>query len=91
MCLYSKIYSHVIAEQMRFILIYVKGDGDSVRHPKMLALLRLAGDQLIRRRFNTQPDLHSAVYASLVQHLLGSGRIITGPFDATAGDFIIRD
>lgn len=76
---------------MRFILIYVKGDGDSVRHPKMLALLRLAGDQLIRRRFNTQPDLHSAVYASLVQHLLGSGRIITGPFDATAGDFIIRD
>ena len=64
-------------------LIYVKGDGDSGRHPKMFALLRLAGDQLIRRRFNTQPDLHSAVYASLVQHLIGSGRIITGPFDAT--------
>jgi len=64
-------------------LIYVKGDGDSGRHPKMLALLHLAGDQLIRRRFNTQPDLHSAVYASLVQYLLGSGRIITGPFDAT--------
>ena len=64
-------------------LIYVKGDGDSGRHQKMLALVRLAGDQLIRRRFNTQPDLHSAVYASLVQHLLGSGRIITGPFDAT--------
>ena len=30
-------------------LIYVKGDGDSGRHPKMLALLRLAGDQLIRQ------------------------------------------
>jgi ATP-dependent DNA helicase RecG len=64
-------------------LIYVKGDGDSGRHPKMLELIRLAGDQLIRRRFNTQSDLNSAVYASLVQYLLGSGRIMTGPFDAT--------
>jgi predicted HTH transcriptional regulator len=64
-------------------LIYVKGDSDSGRHPKMLALVRLVGEQLIRRRFNMQPDLNSAVYASLVQHLLGSGRILTGPFDAT--------
>ena len=64
-------------------LIFAKGDRDEGRQPKMLALLRLAGDQLIRRRFNTSPDLHSAVYASLVQQLLGTGRILTGPFDAT--------
>lgn len=63
--------------------IFVKGDDDSTRCPKMLALLQLVGEQLIRRRFNTQPELHSAVYASLVHYLLGSGRIITGPFDAT--------
>lgn len=67
----------------KFRLIFVKGDNDAVRHPKMLSLLRVVGDQLIRRRFNTQPDLHSAVYASLVNQLLVSGRIITGPFDAT--------
>ncbi|MCG2708350.1 MAG: DUF4062 domain-containing protein [Candidatus Omnitrophica bacterium] len=63
--------------------IFVKGDADTARHPKMLALLHLAGDQLIRRRFNTAAELHSAVYASLVHYLLGSGRLLTGPFDAT--------
>lgn len=63
--------------------IFVKGDNDTARHPKMIALLRMAGDQLIRRRFNTTTELHSAVYASLVQYLLGSGRLLTGPFDTT--------
>ena len=64
-------------------LIFVKGDNDDSRHPKMRALLKLVGDQLIRRRFNTQPELHAAVYASLVNHLLATGLIVTGPFDAT--------
>lgn len=63
--------------------IFVKGDSDASRHPKMLALIRKAGDQLIRRRFNTTTELHSAVYASLVQYLMGCGRLLTGPFDAT--------
>jgi ATP-dependent DNA helicase RecG len=63
--------------------IFVKGENDAARHPKMLELLRLAGDQVIRRRFNSQPELNSAVYASLVHYLLGSGQIHTGPFDAT--------
>ena len=49
----------------------------------MITLLRLVGDQLIRRRFNTTTELHSAVYASLVQYLISSGRLLTGPFDAT--------
>jgi predicted HTH transcriptional regulator len=64
--------------------IFVKGDTDVNRHPKMLALLRLAGDQLIRRRFNTQPELFAAVYASLINHLISTAKIVTGPFDATA-------
>jgi len=63
--------------------IFVKGENDSTRHPKMTALLKLAGEQLIRRRFSDQSELHSAVYASLVHHLFGSGQILTGPFDAT--------
>lgn len=65
-------------------LIFIKGEDDSKRHPKMLGLIRSAGEQLIRRRFNTMPELHAAVYASLVHHLLSVGRIVTGPFDATA-------
>ena len=65
-------------------LIFIKGEDDSKRHPKMLDLIRSAGEQLIRRRFSTQPELHAAVYASLVHYLLSVGRIVTGPFDATA-------
>lgn len=64
-------------------LIFIKGDNDSGRHPKMRDLIRSAGEQLIRRRFNTQPELYAAVYASLVNYLLSTGRIVTGPFDAT--------
>ncbi|MFH1778211.1 MAG: DUF4062 domain-containing protein [Candidatus Omnitrophota bacterium] len=65
-------------------LIFLKGENDSIRHSKMLGLIRLAGEQLIRRRFNTPPELHAAVYASLVSYLLATGRIVTWPFDATA-------
>ncbi|MBN1363823.1 MAG: DUF4062 domain-containing protein [Syntrophaceae bacterium] len=68
--------------KIRFI--YIKGQDDSKRHPKMLDLIRSAGEQLIRRRFNTQPELYAAVYASLVNHLISAGKIVTGPFDASA-------
>ena len=50
-------------------LLFVKGDTDSARHPKMQALVRKAGGQLIRRRFASIPDLTAAVYASLVDYL----------------------
>lgn len=68
--------------KIRFI--YIKGQDDSKRHPKMLDLIRSAGEQLIRRRFDTQPELFAAVYASLVNHLVSNGKIVTGPFDASA-------
>ena len=50
-------------------LIYVKGDNDNSRHPKMKSLLSLAGSELIRRRFNTITELQSAIYSSLVKYL----------------------
>lgn len=65
-------------------LVFVKGTGDATRHPKMLALIRKAGDQVIRRRFETAPELIAAVYASLVEHLERTGDIRSLPFDAAA-------
>ena len=65
-------------------LIFVKGADDRARHPKMRALIRRAGDQLIRRRFASVPELTSALYASLVEHLERTGRLRTKPFDAAA-------
>lgn len=65
-------------------LIFVKGSDDGARHAKMAALVRKAGDQLIRRRFGSTPDLTASLYASLVDHLERIGALRTRPFDASA-------
>ena len=65
-------------------LIYVRSGDDSARHPKMRALVRKAGDQLIRRRFGDTPELISDIHASLVEHLARTGALRTSPFDPTA-------
>jgi len=66
-------------------LIYVKGSDDQTRHPKMLALVRKAGGQVIRRRFDNLANLNAAVYGSLVDFLEAKGVLRTSPFDKTAG------
>ncbi len=65
-------------------LIFVKGVDDKGRHPKMAALVRKAGSQLVRRRFSSAAELTAAVYASLVEHLERTGDLRTKPFDAAA-------
>lgn len=65
-------------------LIFLKGADDRARHPKMQALVRKAGAQLIRRRFSDVADLNAAVYASLVEYLAETGGLRTKPFDAAA-------
>jgi len=64
-------------------LIFVKGADDRARHLKMQTLIRKAGKQLIRRRFNTKAELIAAVYAGLVQYLEDQELIRFGPFDST--------
>lgn len=62
-------------------LIFVKGTDDKNRDPKMRALIRKAGDQLIRRRFTDTTELIREVYASLVETLERQGMLQTMPFD----------
>ncbi len=64
-------------------LIFVKGGDDQAKHPKMQALIRQAGQELIRRRFATPAELLAAVYASLVRVLEERELIRVTPFDAT--------
>ncbi|HUR56889.1 MAG TPA: DUF4062 domain-containing protein, partial [Opitutaceae bacterium] len=66
-------------------LIFVKGADDAARHPKMRALIKRAGDELIRRRFVGITDLMAALYASLVEHLESAGLLRSAPFDSAAG------
>jgi len=65
-------------------LIFVKGQDDKSKHPKMQKLIRRAGAQLIRQRFAETPDLTAALYVSLVEHLERIGELRTLPFDASA-------
>jgi hypothetical protein len=64
-------------------LIFVRGTNDKARHPKMQALIRQAGAQVIRRRFGTNAELIAGVYAALVHYLETKQLIRSGPFDAS--------
>ena len=64
-------------------LIYVQGADDKGKHPKMQALIKRAGAELIRRRFVDAASLLPAVYASLVVYLEEHKLILNGPFDAS--------
>ena len=65
-------------------LIYVKGETDQGKHPKMQALIQQASQQVIRRRFINSANLHPAVYASLVDYLQAHELLRFTPFDASA-------
>jgi len=64
-------------------LVFVKGDDDGKRDPEMAALVRKAGDQVVRRRFGDTPALIGELYASLVDLLERDGALRTTPFDDT--------
>src|ERR1041384_2281141 len=65
-------------------IVLLKGQDDATRHPKMKALVQKAGAQVIRRRFNSVPELTAALYASLVEYLARTGALRSRPFDASA-------
>ena len=64
-------------------LVYLKGNDDTKRHPKMQSLIREIGSELIRRRINSAEELIAAVYASLIKLLEERELIRFTPFDAS--------
>ncbi len=71
------------AKEKKERLVFVKSEDDR-RHPKMQGLVGKVGEQVIRRRFATTPELIAGVYASLVEFLERMGDIRNLPFDASA-------
>lgn len=67
-------------------LIYVWGQEDKGRSPGMMALIRRASAELVRRRVADMPALNSEVYASLVDLLDRRGAFRLAPFDTSACD-----
>jgi len=70
--------------QGKYRLIFIKGQKDTGRHPKMRALIQKAGNQLIRRRFDGKSDLISNLYASIIDFLEQNGLLPVTPFDASS-------
>lgn len=64
-------------------LIFVKGADDGGKAPKMQALIKAAGGQVVRRRFVSAAELIAVIYASLVQYLDEHELIRSAPFDAS--------
>jgi ATP-dependent DNA helicase RecG len=76
----------------KFRLVFVKGMDDAGRHPKMRALIKKAGRQLIRKRFVGIPELVDALYSSLVDYLEVCGIIQARHFeDRPCQDANLRD
>lgn len=63
-------------------LILIKGRDDTNRDAKMKALIRRAGDELVRRRFDDIDELLRLLYGSLIQFLQDRGFIAARDFDA---------
>lgn len=63
-------------------LILIKGRDDKARDPKMVALIQMAGDELVRRRFEDIPELLRLLYGSLIQYLQDRGFVAAKDFDA---------
>jgi predicted HTH transcriptional regulator len=64
-------------------LIFVKGADDGGKALKMQALIKEAGDQVVRRRFVSAAELVAAIYGSLVQYLDEHELLRSTPFDAS--------
>jgi len=75
---------NIAARHQKRRLILIKGREDKKRDPKMRALIRRAGDELVRRRFEDTDELLRLVYGSLIQFLQDRGFIAARDFDAAA-------
>jgi len=71
-------------EKSKHRLIFLKGNDDGKRHPKMKSLISRATPHVVRRRFTTIDELKKELYAALVQFLCDRRIIPCTPFDESA-------
>jgi len=67
----------------RHRLLFLKNAGEDIKpRPKMAALINRAKAELVYKRFNSEADLTSLLYDSLIEYLEERGIIQSKPFDA---------
>lgn len=72
------------SELGKYRTVFVKGNDDATRDPRMQNLIYLSERDLVRRRFFSIPELITQVYSSLITFLTDQKYIRTKPFDASA-------
>jgi ATP-dependent DNA helicase RecG len=70
-------------ERSKYRLIFVKGEEDRKRHPKMQSLVNKATPHVVRRRFTDTDELKKELFSALVQFLCDKKFISCTPFDET--------
>jgi predicted HTH transcriptional regulator len=79
-------------EKSKYRLILVKGQDDSMRHPKMQNLIKRATPHVVRRRFTNTDELKKELFAALVQFLCDKKIISSTPFDeSTCAGATLKD
>jgi len=74
---------NLATELGRHRLLFLRNtDKHAKPHPKMAALTNRAKAELIYKRFNSEADLTSLLYDSLIEYLEERGTIQSKPFDA---------
>jgi predicted HTH transcriptional regulator len=68
-------------EKSKYRLVFLKGNEEGQRHPKMQALIRKAIPHVVRKRFNTTDELKRELYAALIQYLCEKKILMLTPFD----------
>jgi ATP-dependent DNA helicase RecG len=68
----------------KYRIVFVKGQNDDSRHPKMRFLIQKAEQQLIRCRYTDISDLTTKLYDALIEYLIKEGKIRIKPLDASA-------
>jgi hypothetical protein len=72
--------------------IFVKGNDDSVRHPKEKAFVLKVSESVSRKRFSAFEELKKEVYNSCIRYLKQIGKIDTKEFDESLNrDAVIDD
>ncbi|MCD4788846.1 MAG: DUF4062 domain-containing protein, partial [Bacteroidales bacterium] len=64
-------------------LIFISNHNNVERHPKEVALIRRAEQEIVRKKFANLLELKTSVYSSLINYLKEKEFIRTGPFDAS--------
>ena len=75
----------------KYRLIFLSSADAKERNPKMNRLIAKASNELVYGKFSSPSELLSDVYSSLINYLVGNGKIRIEPFDKSKNEEVTLD